>query len=59
MPNANMTVIQVDGGHRVVDAPGANSVGVLYPGERIDVIAEKTDLIPEKHSNFTISLDRE
>jgi hypothetical protein len=38
-----MTVIAVDGGNPVAsNTPSATSIGVLYPGERMDIIVERT-----------------
>lgn len=51
----SMRVIQVDGGH-AVDAPWAESVGVLYPGERIDVVFERHE---GASASMEISIDRE
>lgn len=37
-----MTVIAVDGGNPVApNTPSATSIGLLYPGERIDVLVER------------------
>ena len=35
-----MTAFQVDGGNEVNSTPRSLSVGILYPGERIDMIVE-------------------
>jgi hypothetical protein len=39
-----MKLFRVDGGHPVSAAPVADSLGILYPGERMDVIVEWCDL---------------
>ena len=53
-----MLAVQVDGGNRI-EATGADSVGILYPGERVDVIvcwkAGSTDSGLRLH----VSLDQE
>ena len=58
-----MTVIAVDGGNPVApNSPSATSIGLLYPGERIDVLVERhPDLKQgsEVGSKLTISLDLE
>jgi hypothetical protein len=58
IPSSHMTVFQVDGGNEVNSTPRSSSVGILYPGERIDMIVEwpqndGTELI------LTIILDTE
>lgn len=50
-----MTVMQVDGGH-AVQAMTSQSIGVLYPGERVDVILERN---AGKPAWIEISIDRE
>lgn len=43
LPKGGLKLITVDGGHEVKnDSPITESVGVLYPGERIDVITERS-----------------
>lgn len=38
-----MQLIAVDGGHAVHDqTPTAAAIGVLYPGERMDIIVDRT-----------------
>lgn len=54
-----MTVIQVDGGNPVDATPAAETVGILYPGERMDVIIERLSSGEVKDPILTISLDRE
>jgi hypothetical protein len=52
-------LLKVDGGNAVDSAPGAEAIGVLYPGERMDVIVEPLDSEEEKEPMLTIKLDRE
>ncbi|KUJ20809.1 uncharacterized protein LY89DRAFT_611217 [Mollisia scopiformis] len=59
MSGYTMTVITLDGGNEVASAPAASSVGVLYPGERMDVIIEKVETENEKEAIMTIKLDKE
>lgn len=43
LPKGGLKLITVDGGHAVKnDIPITESIGVLYPGERIDVITERS-----------------
>ena len=55
----SMTVIQLDGGRAVDAAPEAEAIGILYPGERMDVIVERTGSEEVKDPVLTITLDRE
>lgn len=48
-----MKVITVDGGGAVADSPIADTIGVLYPGQRIDVIMTGNPV------NMTIIIDEE
>lgn len=54
-----MTVIKVDGGNDVFGAPTVNSIGILYPGERVDIIVQKLSSINSEHPQLTIGLDKE
>ena len=38
VPDSTIRVISVDGGHGVTPSNASNSVGVLYPAERVDFI---------------------
>jgi hypothetical protein len=58
LQDTNMTVFKVDGGNDVDDSPAFSSVGMLYPGERIDMIAECDD-IAESESFLVVLLDQE
>jgi hypothetical protein len=52
-------LLKVDSGNAVDSAPGAEAIGVLYPGERMDVIVEPLDSEVMKNPVLTIKLDRE
>ncbi|TVY13380.1 L-ascorbate oxidase [Lachnellula arida] len=54
-----MTLFQVDGGNEIEAAPEAKAIGILYPGERIDVIVERIGPEEVKDPMLTITLDRE
>jgi hypothetical protein len=58
VPHAELEVFQVDGGLPVTSNI-ANSIGVLYPGERVDFILSWANLAPGMESQITIELDRE
>ena len=53
-----MNVIQVDGGQPVISHP-ANSVGVLYPAERVDFMVEWPESTINTDSELIIELDTE
>ncbi|EFX01145.1 laccase iv [Grosmannia clavigera kw1407] len=55
---AQMRVLEVDGGGSVVDSPVAASVGILYPGERMDVVIERP-ASDDKAASLVVALDRE
>ena len=57
--------IAVDGGNWLhEDTPRARMIGLLHPGERVDVILDRTvsrsrDAVSTRTSSMTIELDRE
>lgn len=52
-----MSVIQVDGGNKVKKHAEADSVGVLYPGERVDLIVELKE--STENPRLEVTLDQE
>lgn len=48
--------IQVDGGSGV-QAPAAHSLGIVYPGERVDVVLQSDTIFPKR--TLFVSLDNE
>lgn len=54
-----MKVIEVDGGNRIGDSAITDSVGILYPGERVDVVADWTSCPDDFNLSLTVALDRE
>jgi hypothetical protein len=59
-----MELITVDGGYRVSnETERSSAIGILYPGERIDVVLDRTSqhVTSEQKSstNLTIELDAE
>jgi hypothetical protein len=54
-----MHLIQVDGGSEVAEGNYAASVGVVYPGERVDVVVERIPWYAEGNSVIRIELDAE
>jgi hypothetical protein len=57
LPQGQMTIIQIDGGNNVESVPQSSAIGILYPGERMDIVVEWPEAATE--SNFTIILDAE
>ena len=43
MPNAGMKVLKIDGGNAIAPSELVDSVGILYPGERMDIITSTQD----------------
>ncbi|TVY90217.1 Laccase [Lachnellula willkommii] len=60
IPDSEMKIFQVDGGQQVAenDHP-ANSVGVLYPGERVDFILAWSKSAANTDTEIIIELDKE
>ncbi|CAG8977769.1 hypothetical protein HYALB_00011154 [Hymenoscyphus albidus] len=54
-----MKVIQVDGGSPVSDAPNALSIGILYPGERMDILIEPSSTFDSQTAALRIEFDPE
>lgn len=62
IPGSELHLIEVDGGNSVANPQIAESLGVLYPGERMDVIVQEQqlqadDIKPE--TAFIVTLDKE
>lgn len=53
LPNSHMDVIQIDGGN-VIRPISASEIGILYPGERVDIIVSSVSA-----ANISITLDAE
>jgi hypothetical protein len=49
-----MNVVEIDGGNQIEPTSAANSVGILYPGERMDIIVSNDEI-----ASLTVSLDQE
>jgi len=54
LENANMQVIKIDAGNEIIPSDWVSSVGILYPGERMDILASG-----ERAASLTITLDLE
>ncbi|UNI15436.1 hypothetical protein JDV02_001970 [Purpureocillium takamizusanense] len=65
LSEGSMQVITVDGGHAVAnDTHAARSIGVLYPGERMDVIVQQASgttarARSEQGAKLIVTLDKE
>lgn len=56
---ATMRVVAVDGGSQVSSVDETSSVGVLYPGQRVDILVTPIITPDAGAPHLTISLDRE
>jgi hypothetical protein len=59
MPGTQLSAIQVDGGGRLQANEESESIGILYPGERVDVIVEWDENPPDQPPNLVVVLDQE
>jgi hypothetical protein len=60
IPDSEMKVIQVDGGQPVAsDSATVNSVGILYPGERVDLVLGWSASFINADTEIIIELDNE
>jgi hypothetical protein len=58
LPYHQMTIFEIDGGNEIRDALPSSILGILYPGERFDMILE-WDGVNELDALLTITLDDE
>jgi hypothetical protein len=54
IPNGNMKVVEIDGGNAIFPSPAVDSIGSLYPGERMDIIISN-----DQATSPTVALDEE
>jgi hypothetical protein len=54
IPNGNMKVVEIDGGNAIFPSPAVDSIGTLYPGERMDIIISN-----DQATSLTVALDEE
>lgn len=55
-----MKLITVDGGNMVSpDTPAATAIGVLYPGERMDLVVDRGIASDDDQPELRIALDKE
>ena len=59
VPDAELQVIQVDGGNPVASSHAAHSVGILYPGERVDMISTWPESAVAADAEIVIRIDHE
>jgi len=59
MPHCQLTIFQIDGGNDIEISAGARSVGVMYPGERIDSMMECPAGAETADLHLSITLDAE
>ena len=58
MDHSRLLAVQVDGGNEI-DATEADSVGILYPGERVDMIADRLAGFEGGYPSFHVEFDQE
>ncbi|TVY91410.1 Laccase [Lachnellula willkommii] len=59
MPHCHITIIEIDGGNEIDRSPNVSSVGILYPGERMDLLVECDMNSEAAVSHLSITLDAE
>ncbi|KUJ15800.1 uncharacterized protein LY89DRAFT_783068 [Mollisia scopiformis] len=59
IPDVEMKVIQVDGGGQVESSELVNSVGVLYPAERVDLVVSWPETVVDTDTKIIVELDKE
>jgi hypothetical protein len=59
MQGTQISAIQVDGGGRLQANEGSESIGILYPGERVDMIVEWDQNPPDQPPQLVVILDQE
>jgi FtsP/CotA-like multicopper oxidase with cupredoxin domain len=57
LSGARLTVMEIDGGNAVTPSSAA-SIGILYPGQRVDLLVEWTSEVSTLEPTLTISLDK-
>jgi hypothetical protein len=56
IPQSRMIVYEIDGGNNVEPMLPSSAIGILYTGERLDILVEWPQY---EESNLSIILDRE
>jgi hypothetical protein len=60
IPDSEMKVITVDGGHPIAEvSQPVNSIGILYPAERVDVVVSWPELVVDAETELIVKLDKE
>lgn len=60
IPDSDMSLITVDGGNPVAEVSDpVNSVGVLYPGERVDILISWSETFVDSDTEIIVALDKE
>jgi hypothetical protein len=59
VPGSQISPIEVDGGGRLQTKEDFEAIGILYPGERVDMVVAWGDNPPDHQPNLVISLDQE
>jgi hypothetical protein len=59
MPGTQLSAIQVDRSGRLQANEESESIGILYLGERVDMIVEWDENPPDQPPNLVVVLDQE
>lgn len=59
MPGTQISATQVGGGGRLQANEDSESIGILYPGERVDMIVEWDQILPDQPPHLFVILDQE
>ncbi len=59
LPGSKTTHIQIDGGNEIQASTEFTAVGVLYPGERVDLITERESSRKGNVPQLVVILDQE
>lgn len=59
IPGSEIKIIQIDGGNHVESDSITDSVGILYPGERVDIVVNWENCPDDFASHLIVALDRE
>jgi hypothetical protein len=59
MPDAEIQLIQLDGGQKIQATEATDTAGILYPGERMDLVVSWSQVGQQNPAALIISLDEE
>jgi hypothetical protein len=59
LPKSRIVPIQIDGGNKIKASDVSKAVGILYPGERVDLVVEWDQKLGAKELQLVVILDQE